>query len=227
MNLHRAGKEGQWVNVPPEDRNIAQNVAAQTNGIVTPANAVSLAGAGVVASGLKDIATGDTTKGVIKVGVGRVFDLADGMVADKTGTKSPIGEGVDVVVDKAEVALALPVLAYKGVLPKPAAGVVFALNVANAAFSSVAKRRGAEIHPSKEGKLAMFGQWMGIGMYGLSRVAKDQEMEKTAMALEAAGHISMIATAALGAKAVLGYAQDAMQEVPPQQNQPQEPQPHA
>ena len=166
MNLHRTGKVPQWETVAPEDRNAFQKVAARTKGVVTPANAVSASGAGLVASGLVDIANGNTTRGVIKVGLGRSADLGDGLTAEHTGTKSPLGEGVDVVVDKVETAAALPVLVKAGVLPKGAGAVIFSQNFANTAFSVVAKRRGIELHPSKEGKLTTFGQWTTIGCMG-------------------------------------------------------------
>src|SRR5579862_7066069 len=110
MNMHRAGAEGQWASVPPENQNPFQKVAAATKGIVTPGNAVSIAGAGLVATGLKNIATGETAKGVIQVGAGRAADLLDGTAAEATGTKSPIGEAVDVGVDKAELVAAVPIL---------------------------------------------------------------------------------------------------------------------
>lgn len=214
MNLHRTGNVPQWETVAPEDRNVFQKVAARTKGVVTPANAVSAAGAVIVGSGLRDISKGRTTKGVVKVAVGRGFDLGDGVTAEATGTKSPLGEAVDVVVDKGETAAALPVLVKADVLPKSTAGVIAAQNAANTAFSMIAKRRGVTLHPSKEGKWSTFGQWTSIGLHGLAAVARDQEYEGLARGLEVAGHISTVATAALGAKAVAGYAQEALLPVP-------------
>lgn len=214
MNLHRTGKAPQWETVAPEDRNVFQKVAAKTNGVVTPANAVSAAGAVVVGSGLRDISKGKITRGVAKVAAGRGFDLGDGLTAEATGTKSPLGEGVDVVVDKGETAAALPILVKADVLPKPAAGVIAAQNAANTAFSMIARRRGITVHPSKEGKWTTFGQWATIGLHGLAAVARDQEYEKLGRGLEVAGHITTVATAALGAKAIAGYAQEALLPVP-------------
>lgn len=220
MNLHRTGNAPQWETVAPEDRNPFQQVAAATNGVITPANAVSAMGAGLVASGLKDIASGDITRGVVKVGAGRVADVVDGTTAEATGTKSPLGEAVDVVIDKGETAAALPVLVKADVLPKSAAGVIFAQNMANTAFSMIARRRGVQMHPSREGKLTTFGQWTTIGLHGLAAVARDQDYDRLARGLEVAGHISTIATAALGAKAIVGYAEDALLPVPDSQVEP-------
>lgn len=209
MNLHRAGAEGQWVGIPAENQNPYQKVAAATNGVVTPGNAVSLAGAGLVATGLRNVARGETAKGVVQIGAGRIADLADGLVAEKTGTKGPVGEAMDVGIDKTEAFVVAPVLAKSGVLPKPAAGLILGQNLAIMGFSGVAKRRGREIHPSADGKKAMFGQWFGTGMYGFAAVAKRGGANKLAKGFEWAGHLSMVATAALGAKAIAGYAEDA------------------
>jgi phosphatidylglycerophosphate synthase len=210
MNLHRSGKEGQWKSVAEEDQNIAQKIAERTNGVVTPGNTISLAGATLVASGLHDISKGNIGKGVKKLGIGRTADIIDGMAAEATGTKSPVGEAADVIIDKVETAAALPILVSADVLPKPVAGVILAQNMANTAFSAVAKRRGVELHPSKEGKLSTAGQWATIGLYGLSSVARESDSPKMARKLEIAGHITAIATAALGAKAVFGYAQETL-----------------
>ncbi len=214
MNMHRSGKEGQWEAVAPEDRNAYQKIAAKTHGIVTPANTVSLVGAGLVASGLKDVATGKTAKGIVKISVGRGADLGDGRVAEKTQTKGPIGEALDVVIDKTEMAAVLPVFVHKNILPQPAAGVIAAQNAANTAFSAIAKRRGITLHPSREGKMATFGQWTTGALYGSAFLARENEMSGLARGLEVAGHISLAATAALGAKAILGYAQETLLPVP-------------
>lgn len=214
MNLHRTEKVPQWETVAPKNRNVFQKVAARTKGVVTPANAVSLAGALTVASGLRDIHRGKITRGVVKVAAGRSADLGDGVTAEATGTKSPLGEAVDVGVDKGEAIFALPVLVKADVLPKPAAGVIGGQVLANGAFSAVAKRRGVEMHPSKEGKLTTLGQWTTIGLYGLAAVARETEYDRLARGLEIAGHISTVATAALGAKAIAGYAQEAASPSP-------------
>lgn len=222
MNLHRTGNVPQWETVAPEDRNPFQKVAARTQGVVTPANAVSLAGAGLVGAGLRDIARGKVTRGMVKVGAGRVFDLGDGATAEATGTKSTVGEAVDVVVDKAEAAAALPVFVGADILPKPAAGMIFAQNMANTAFSMIARRRDVTIHPSREGKLTTFGQWTTIGLHGLAAAAKENDYSRLAKGLEIAGHISAVATAALGAKAIAGYARDALLPVPEPANTPEQ-----
>lgn len=214
MNLHRSGKRGQWEDVAPEDRNPFQKVAAATRGIVTPGNIISGVSMALVGAGLIDVARGKSLKGVVKIGAGRVLDMADGAGAELTGTKSPIGEAMDAGADKAEVFAAVPVLAIRGMLPKKAGALILGRNVANAAMTLVAKHRGVEIHPSEEGKYAMFGEWGAMGMYAFSYLAERVEDPALARGFELAGHLSLAATTFLGGKALVGYAGDALAPVP-------------
>lgn len=207
MNLHLTNGDAQWRSVPEHQRNSFQRVAEETNGLATPGNAVSVAGGALVLSGLYDIAHGDKSfKGVFKIGAGRLADLIDGTVAEKTGTKCPTGEAVDAVVDKVVLAAALPIMAHKDVMPTNAAGVIFAQNLGNSIFSAIAKARGEQLHPTKEGKFATFGQWAGLGFYNLAQVARARGAKKTAANLEMAAHVSTTAAIALGGFAMTGYA---------------------
>lgn len=210
MNLHRTGKGGEWEKTDPEKRNIWQRTAAKTHGVAAPANAVSLAGLATVTSGLIDIYYGRTARGLVKIIVGRLADIGDGAVAEATKTKSPLGEAADVVIDKVEVAMALPVLVKSGILPRTATGVLVGQNVANTVASAVAKKRGVEIHPSREGKLNTAGQWLTAGLYTLGEIARQENHPDIARGIEIAGHASLAATAYLGIRALHGYAQDAL-----------------
>lgn len=220
MNLHRTGAEGQWASIPQEDQNTFQKIASKTAGIITPGNTVSAIGATLVTSGLLDVKRGESTKGILKIGFGRLADIGDGMAAEATGTKSPLGEAVDVVVDKSETIAALPILVKSGVLPKNAGATILGLNGASTILGTLAKKRGITLHPSKEGKLAMAGQWGAIGFYGLSEIAENSDAPKLSRGLEIAGHISIVATAALGAKAIIGYTQEALGPVDDEQVAP-------
>lgn len=210
MKLHRVGKLPDWETVPSRDRNVFQKVAAKSRGVITPGNVATLWGAFMVGSGLKDISGREVTKGVFKVSLGRVADLFDGLAAETTGTKSPLGEGADVVTDKLETAAALPVLVKADILPMPPAGLIFAQNMANTVFSVVAKCRGIELHSSREGKRSTFGQWATMGFYGLAAAAREKDYDSLAQGLRAAGQASAAATAVLGTKALAGYAREAL-----------------
>jgi phosphatidylglycerophosphate synthase len=213
MDLHRTQSQAEWTYVEPEDQNTWQKLADKTNGIITPGNAISVAGAMAVGSGLLDISHGKTTSGLFKIGAGRYADIVDGKVADKTGTKSPIGEGVDAVIDKIELGAALPVLLSKEIITKTAFGSILGLNLANAGVSAVAKHRKTEIHPSKAGKLATFGQWMAIGFYMLSTVSRNHHADTLAQRFETAGNISLVVATGLGIVALVGYTKDAFKPI--------------
>lgn len=205
MNLHRANKKADWDEIPANERNVFQRIAAKTDGVVTPGNATSVVGAFTVASGLKDIYKGKTKRGIVKVGIGRVGDLVDGTVADKTGTKGPKGEATDAGIDKALMLTALPVLVKKGGLPKYAAGALLAQNAASAAIAAQAKQEDVTLHPSEDGKKAVFGQWGAVGLYGLAEAARRADAPNVARGLEAAGLASLAVATVLGTKAVIGY----------------------
>ena len=205
MNLHRAGKQGEWASTPPHKRNLAQKVAARTDGNITPGNVVSVAGGLTVLSGLKDIYKGETRRGVIKIGVGRIGDLIDGTVADKTKTKGPKGEAVDAGIDKTLMFAALPVLVKRKVLPPHVGGLLLAQNVASASIAVEAKKRGVTLHPSEEGKHTTAAQWGVVGLYTLAAVARKAQSPRVAEGLEAAGLATLATATTLGTYAVAGY----------------------
>lgn len=208
MNLHRAEKQGDWANIPEQERNIFQKIAAKTDGVVTPGNITSVAGGLLVLSGLRDIYKGRTRRGIAKIGIGRIGDLIDGTVADKTGTKGPKGEATDAGVDKALMAATLPVLVKRGVLPLHAAGLIGAQNIASAGLAVEAKKRGHTLHPSEEGKKAVFGQWSVVGLYVLAAAARKTDSPRLAEGIEATALASLVASTALGTYAVDEYRRE-------------------
>ncbi len=213
MDLHRTRDRGEWSYVKPEDQNRWQKIADRTDGIATPGNAISLVGAIAVGSGLFDISNGHTSKGVFKIGLGRYADILDGKVAAKTGTKSPIGEGVDAAIDKIELGAALPVMLNNKIINKTTFGSILAPNVANVGLSMVAKYRKINVHPSKAGKIATFGQWFAIGFYSLAVVSKNHNADNLAKRFEIAGNASLILATGLGIIALAGYAKDTLKPI--------------
>lgn len=210
MNLHRAGEVPEWDTTPRENWNIFQKLAARTGKTVTPANILDVACLGLFFSGLRDISKGKTFKGVLKLGAARLGDMVDGTVAEATKTKSPLGEAIDAVIDKIETAAAVPVLASRGLIPKRAAAIIVAQNIANTAVTLQARTRGVEIHSSQAGKHATFGQSFTMGMYSLSAVAGMAGAPRAAEGLAFIGDSSLVTTSMLGSEALYGYAQDAM-----------------
>lgn len=208
MNLHRANSAPEWETVPPEERNIFQKIAAKTNGWVRPADAVSIIGLGLVLDGLYDISQNQKLSGVIKIGFGRGMDVADGIVADKTGTKSSAGETVDATIDKIEMAAALVTFWSAEIAPVAPLAVVTAQNLANVGATGIAKFRNKEPHPSKSGKLNTFFQWIGLGSFAVASIVDPGAADTAFEAIGWAGTVG--STITLGAHSSYELANTAL-----------------
>jgi phosphatidylglycerophosphate synthase len=160
--FHFARRSPDWQKISPTKRNRWQLWAAQSGGVITPANAVSVLGLALVIAGLALIGTRSYWWGLSMVAVGRLCDVLDGYVADATGTKGPVGEMVDVVCDKVGAFLALVVLMVTGIVWWPIAVALGLYNVANSVIGLLSKRRKLVIHPSKAGKFSTALQWLAL-----------------------------------------------------------------
>lgn len=162
MDLHRTTKKPDWQKRKSSEYNIFQRVAARTDGILSPANIVTLIGFGVVLYGLVAILQKQFWLGLILIGIGRLFDIADGFVAQATHTKSPIGELFDAVADKVGTFLTIIVLVVAQVTSW---WIIIALVVPQVVISGITlyrRQRGRRMHPSRSGKLSMAAAWGGI-----------------------------------------------------------------
>jgi phosphatidylglycerophosphate synthase len=209
MNTHRTNKVPDWQEVPLDQRNMWQNVAASTEGFITPGNIITVLGAKFVFSGLLDIRKGQKLRGVVNISIGRVADIADGYVADKSRTKSPKGEAFDAGIDALEMGVALPVLVSEDILPARTAAAYFVQKAANTFSTVLAKKRGNEIHPSLAGKLTAVAQWSTIALYGLAAATRDSEYTLATDVLEEGAFAAEVLSLALGATASIGYLKDA------------------
>lgn len=159
MKLHRAGKQGEWETVKPSARNVWQRLAARTNGYITPANVVSVAGFLLVLDGLEKVADGVFWRGIILLAVGRLADLLDGMIAEATHTKGPKGEALDAGLDKLAALVALIIFYAHGQLPWAPALLIALESFGVSIIVAVGMRRGVTVHPGVSGKLATFAAW--------------------------------------------------------------------
>jgi len=214
MNLHRAGTEGQWAGIEPEKRNFWQKIAAKTGGVITPANILDAACFALFLSGAHDAHKGRTVRSIVKLGLSRLGDIADGHLAEATETKSPLGEGIDVILDKIEIALIAPINIRRGSLPARASIYLATQNIANTAVSLYGKSRGAEMHTSLEGKLSTFGQSFMIGMYMIGSAGEEAGSQALASGMDIVGDAFLGASAQLGWQSLRGYWQDALTPVP-------------
>ena len=211
MNLHRFNGRSDWDSVPAAEHNPWQKLAAATEGVITPANAVSLAGGYLTVRGLLEIQRGEIGRGLSKAVAGRLLDLADGAVAHATGTKGPVGEAIDVIVDKADMAVALPALVRSEALPATAAVTIGAQNVANSLLGVVARKRGKHMHSSESGKLTTFAQWTAFGAFVGAALAEKHKRTQLAEDLRSAGYLMAGVSAGMGAATTTEYAATALE----------------
>lgn len=200
MKLHIAGPKPDWEEVSPEHQNFWQRYAASTRGVLTPGNMVSLIGLGFVLWGLADLSS-DTLNGLLKITLGRLMDLLDGMVAHKSGTKSHLGEAVDAAVDKIVLVAALPVMIYAGILPLAVGLLIAAQNLFNVIFAAFAKLKKLELHPSRNGKMATGLQWCAIALYLFAALVDNYSVVLLA-------HVTTLISLVFGATATYGYGKD-------------------
>lgn len=174
FNLHTSVNHSDWGAVPGEQRNSWQRIAAKTHGIVTPGNIVSCSGAALVGLGLWYLMQDVTLTGVFLVAIGRLADAVDGYIADKTKTKSRIGEAIDSTMDKLVAgATIITIFAYH-LLPTIVVIAIAAHTIINSIVAIIGKFRKIDIHPSFKGKIATLLIWVTILMYLLYYVIENK-----------------------------------------------------
>ena len=173
MKLHRATRSD-WSEVAPVQRNIWQRWAAASHGVITPGNIVSFIGVVLVVSGLYDLEHSQLIGGTAFLLIGRLADILDGLVADYTKTKSPLGEAVDATVDKILIVAALYVLIDKQLIPLLVGAFMAVHAVYAIGVSSVARKIRVDLHPSRAGKLGAFFEWTCVGLYLLGDILNSQ-----------------------------------------------------
>lgn len=165
MQLHRADGND-WDTLAPQKWNVWQRLADRTNGLLTPGNVVTLIGAAIVTIGLVVLASnGSVWLGAGLILLGRAADLLDGFLADRSGTKSAVGEAMDASVDKLELAAALVVLWQINLLPTAVFIILAVQAIYNVVISVTAKLRGRRLPPSHSGKLGALVEWLTIGLF--------------------------------------------------------------
>lgn len=162
MRLHRASKKPDWHKVEHKNRNIFQKVAEASGGFVTPANMVTVVGLGLVIYGNVMIFRTEYITGLVFLAAGRLLDVADGLVAELTSTKSLIGEAFDAISDKVGTLLTVTTLVLAGITLWWLI-LVLALPQITAILAAVYSRRlGKVVHPTWQGKISMATLWLAV-----------------------------------------------------------------
>lgn len=162
MNLHRTSGVPDWANVKAADRNIFQKMAAATKGIASPANIITVIGLGIVVYGLVAIMQQQFWMGLAFLAIGRLLDIVDGLVAEATHTKSPLGELFDAVADKIGTVLTIVVLLFTGIVPWLVIAGLIVPQIFITLVILYKKSKGIGVHPTRQGKLSMAAAWAGI-----------------------------------------------------------------
>lgn len=160
MDLHQSSDQPDWEAVAVKDRNHWQKRAATTKGIVTPANAATIIGFGLVLYGLLHIGWHHYWLGLSLIAVGRLFDILDGWLAQKTGTKSRLGESLDAVADKLGILAILIVFLTSHLIHIWLLIVIILPHIIMSLLALVSKLRNRPIHPTRTGKLGMALTWL-------------------------------------------------------------------
>lgn len=185
-----------------------QRVAAATGGVVTLANVldvVAFVGAWWAGPRL------GTWKGYA-VGAPSYFaDLADGIIARRTGTVTRVGEIMDHVGDKPKIFWAAWHVWRLRLADRPLIATVAVYNVTNAAVTGYDLVRNAEpqVFPDRRAKWAMMTTATGMGIQVAATNAQ-RTYPRLARALRTCGAISSYGGVALfGIPTTVGYWQTA------------------
>lgn len=202
--MHRS-KTADWENTKGEDRNIWQKLAFRSYGTLTPANFVSLIGAVLAVYGLILIMNSEIVSGLLLVAIGRVADLLDGLIAEYTKTKSPLGEMIDAVADKLVIAFAIIVFAALELVPWPIIALIALQNIFTGLAVIIGRLRNVKIHPSKYGKYSTALAWVTLIFYPLGSWVKDNESSTTGTILTIIALASFVLWLAAGSIASFRY----------------------
>ena len=162
LSLHRASGKPDWEQYEASDRSIIQRIAAATKGIVTPGNIVSVIGLALVVYGLILVLENNFWLGLVLIAVGRGLDVVDGVVAEATKTKSPLGEMVDAAFDKIGTLLTILVLFVGQVAAWWALTALLLPQFIIPLVILYKRKKGIGVHPTRAGKLSMALTWVGI-----------------------------------------------------------------
>ncbi len=167
MNLHNPGNKPDWELKTSKKSSVWHQIAIATNGVLTPGNIISLSGLLLVIWGAHKIYYGEWQLGLVVVIIGRLFDLVDGVVAERTKTKSQLGELVDTTCDKLSV-LVILVVTYSSDSINLVLFGFLALHHLYMSLFGVTFGRRYHLHTNQIGKLAMFFSWVAISAAILS-----------------------------------------------------------
>ena len=201
--------------VPGPDRDAAagltltkwQKLASYTNGVATPATALSVAGAVLTGLGSRELIRHNYGSAVGAVAAGAICDALDGKVARALGVDSYVGgRYADAGLDGVKSAMVASASAASGTLPRAAAALTYSPKAAGWASSILFKIQGGDPQTSAEGKIAEAVRWTVPLMFICSLAAKEHSLNSVSKITNGLGWAESVVAFALGAKAFAGYA---------------------
>jgi len=162
MDLHRTTGKPDWESIPASERTFIQKTAAATGGVLTPPNVITIIGLGLVVFGLFLLLSEHYWTGLILLAVGRGLDVVDGAVAQKTNTKSPLGEIFDAAADKFGTLFTIIALFAAQITFWWVLAILLVPQVVITLISFYKKARNASTHPTRQGKLSMASLWAAL-----------------------------------------------------------------
>ncbi len=162
MNLHRTNGKPDWELIDVSKRTAIQRLAFATHGIITPPNIITFIGFAVVIYGLMALLQQHFWTGLIALAVGRLLDVVDGFVAERTGTKSPLGELLDATIDKIGTILTIIMFYVAGISFWWLITVLLLPQVLIPLVIFYKRSRKIKTHPTRVGKLSMASLWVSL-----------------------------------------------------------------
>lgn len=184
-----------------------QRLAEKTNGVVTPANAITVLGVGLTALGCREFTMGNHSLAVGIIAVGAVCDALDGQVARRTRTANyQVGRYLDIGADGVKAALLGGALYSSDVY----SGAELAMNygpkalgwLANGASKFIAKN---DPKTSQTGRVAEVSRWIAPGLAVASSLLVDHGQTAVGEVVRHASRVATVASCALGLTAAAGY----------------------
>ena len=157
--LHTRHDKPDWEYVSPGKRSVSQRIAARTRGVITPANIVSVIGLALVVWGVALLGHGSYILGVLLIIGGRLADIADGFIAERTRTKSRLGEIMDIVIDKLTAVIVLVYAIINFSIPVYVLTFVILQNVLSSLAGLYIHFKSLDLHTTRLGKTATGLTW--------------------------------------------------------------------
>jgi phosphatidylglycerophosphate synthase len=200
-----------WRRVDPKSWNSWQRLAVRTYGLITPANAITIAGLCLSLYGISRIYYGSFFIGLLLLGIGRLADILDGTVATRTNTRSHIGESLDAGTDKVVAGVTFIALIAGKTIPWLPVLIILTQNVISVLISTFAKYRNRELHPSNIGKLTALIQWLVLLLFICARAVSAKSTFLSDV-LNTIGYMGLVPFVILGLDAIIGYARHGLSD---------------